>query len=184
MCRPDKRKTIQSISDKLSVVYARHYFLSPVLLLLHWDYRYGIEIGRSNKNEFFLQPHSPASSNRTTLSSRNEIKVLALCQSLFMFDSLSRDGAMRPVFNQFNELNQNYRAIWYSRINKITFFPVHVLRGKSFKDLRDSEPEQRMLRWVSRTHWRMCKIVFKVGINIWDTLMWSEDFLSLSSFID
>ena len=30
---PDKRQTIQTgISDKLSDVYARHYFLSPVLL--------------------------------------------------------------------------------------------------------------------------------------------------------
>ena len=71
-------------------------FYRPVLLLLHRDYRYGIEIGRSNKNEFFLQPHSPASSNRTTLSSRNEIKVLALCQSLFMFDSLFTQQA-RPA---------------------------------------------------------------------------------------
>ena len=49
-----------------------------------------LEMGRFNKNEFFLRPHSPASSNSRTLSSRNQIKALALCQLLFTFDLLLR----------------------------------------------------------------------------------------------
>ena len=64
------------------------------------------EMCRSNKNEFFLQPNSPASSNSRTLSSRNQIKALAHCQLLFMFDSLLREWGMGPVFNQWIKLSK------------------------------------------------------------------------------